>query len=291
MAGLKKIAFLIPFFTLSAFSGCSLRSLALRSTSDLLDRGNAAYYEETDPQFAREALASQLKLLEVLLQTSPQDQRLNRLAAEGFGGYAFLFIEDGEPQRAKGFYLRGRDYALRGLAGRPGLERLAALTPDELDEALRRAFRADVPALFWTAFCWSGYINLSRDSPEAVAELPKAAAIMKRSHELDPEYNFAGADLYFGAYYASRPKLLGGDTGKAKEHFQWAQRLTDGKYLMTYVLEAKTLAVALQDRALFESLLTKVKDAPAGLLPRARLADEVAKLKAAALMEKINDLF
>jgi hypothetical protein len=34
-----------------------------------------------------------------------------------------------------------------------------------------------------------------------------------------------------------------------------------------------------------------VKEAPAGALPEANLADAVAKKKAAALMEKINDYF
>ena len=56
---------------------------------------------------------------------------------------------------------------------------------------------------------------------------------MKRTHELDPDYNFAGSDLFFGVYYASRPKLLGGDPEKAKEHFTMlvglaeADRITD----------------------------------------------------------------
>jgi len=288
MARLKKTAFLIPLFGLCA---CSLNTLALRSTGQILDRGVAAYYEEADPQLAREAMASQLKFVEGLLQSDPRDPRLNRLAAEGFGGYTFLFIEDAQPERAKGLYLRGRDYALRAWSAQPGLADLAAMMPDDLEKALKRANKAEAPALFWAAFCWSGFINLSKDSPEAVAELPKAVAIMTRAHELDPDYDFAGSDLFFGVYYASRPKLLGGDPEKAKEHFKWAERLTGGKYLMTYVLEAKTLAVALQDRALFESLLAKVKDSPAGRLPKARLADEVAKLKAAALLEKINDLF
>ena len=288
MARLKKIAFLIPFFGLCS---CSLNTLALRSTATLMDRGVAAYYEEADPQLAREAMASQLKFVEGLMQSDPKDPRLNRLAAEGFGSYTFLFIEDSQPERAKALYLRGRDYALRSFSARPALAGLAAMMPDDLEKALKSAGKAEAPALFWAALCWSGFINLSKDSPDAVAELPKAAAIMKRSHELDPDYNFAGSDMFFGVYFASRPKLLGGDTAKAQEHFKWAERLTQGKYLMTYVLEAKTLAVALQDRALFESLLAKVKDSPAGRLPNARLADEVAKLKAAALIEKIDDLF
>ncbi len=288
MARLKKIALLLPFF---ALAGCSFNSLALRSTSQLLDRGASAVYDEPDPQFARESMASQLKLIEVLLQNAPQDERLNRLAAEGFGGYAFLFVEDSQPERAKGFYLRGRDYALRSLSRRPGFSKIAASTADELDQALKSAAKADVPALFWAAFCWSSFINLSKDSPEALAQLPQAVAMMQRVHELDPAYYFAGPDLFFGVYFASRPRLLGGDPEQAKARFAAAERITDGKYLMTYVLKAKTLAVALQDRALFESLLAKVRETPAGSLPQARLADEVAKLKAAALLEKANDLF
>ncbi len=281
MARLKKTALLLPFFTLGALSGCSLNTLALRSTTTLMGRGVSAYYDESDPQLAREAMASQLKFIEGLLQSDPKDGRLNLLAAEGFGSYAFLFIEDSQPERAKAFYLRGRDYALRSLGTEPG----------RAEGTLAGRGRADAPALFWAGFCWAGHINLAKDSPEAVVQLPAAVALMKRSHELDPDYNFAGADLFFGVYYASRPKLLGGDTGKAEEHFKWAQRLTGGRYLMSDVLEAKTLAVALQDRARFETLLAKVKEAPAGRLPGARLADEVAKLKAAALMEKIDDLF
>ena len=281
MARLKKTALLLPFFTLAALTGCSLNTLALRSTTTLMGRGVSAYYDESDPQLAREAMASQLKFIEGLLQSDPQDGRLNLLAAEGFGSYAFLFIEDSQPQRAKAFYLRGRDYALRSLD----------TTPERAEGSLAGRGRADAPALFWAAFCWAGHINLAKDSPEAVVGLPAAVALMKRSHELAPDYNFAGSDQFFGVYFASRPRLLGGDTEKAKEHFKWAERLTEGKFLMTYLLEAKTLAVALQDRALFESLLAKVKEAPAGRLPGARLADEVAKLKAAALMEKIDDLF
>jgi hypothetical protein len=289
MARLKNILFLLPLFALSGC--CSIDSLALHSTARLLDRSLGAYYDESDPQFARDAMASQLKLLEVFLQNAPKDERLNRLAAEAFGGYTFLFIEDTQPERAKNFYLRGRNYALRSLSSRPGLKNLAAMTPDDLEKALKGVGKRDARALFWAAFCWSSFINLSKDSPDAIAELPKAVALMNRCRELDPQYNFAGADVFFGVYFASRPKMLGGNTDKAKEYFDQAQHQTDGKYLMTYVLEAKTLAVALQDKAMFESLLGKVKDSEAGRLPGARLADEVAKFKAASLLEKTNDLF
>ena len=45
------------------------------------------------------------------------------------------------------------------------------------------------------------------------------------------------------------------------------------------------------DEELFKRLLTEVLDAPADALPEARLANEVAKRKAKALLEKTDDLF
>lgn len=288
MAVLKKTAFLLCLFGLS---GCSVKGLALRSAGELLQTGTGTFREEPDPQLAKDALGSNLKLVEGLLRSRPGDPRLRLVAAEGFGAYAFLFFEDSEPERAKGFYWRGRDHALAALDGRPGLRGLAALKPDELEKALARADKRDAPALYWAAFCWGGAINLSRDSPDALAELPKAMAIMERVYALDKTFNFAGADLFFAAYYASRPKMLGGDPEKARTHFTWARRIDDGRYLMTDYLEAKTLSVLEQDQDRFEKLLREVAAAPAGRLPGARLADEVAKLKAAALLKRTDELF
>ncbi len=263
----------------------------MNGTADLLESGAPAYYEESDVALARESLGSQLKLLEALLRSRPDDPRLLGLAAEGFAGYAFLFLEDSEPERAKTFYLRARGHALRSLARRKALASLAELGGDALPSTLKAAGPAEAPALFWAAFAWAGYANLSRDDPAAAAGLPKAALLMQRSHELAPEYHFGGSDLFFGVYFASRPKLLGGDPEKAREHFRWAALITKGDYLMAHVLEAKSLAVALQDKDLFRALLAKVKDGAAGTLPGARLADEVAKRKAAALLERIDDYF
>ena len=274
-----------------SLSGCSLNTLALRTTTGLMEKGAAAYHEEPDTQLAKEAIASQLKFVEALLRSEPGNAKLLLLSAEAFAGYTFLYVEDAAPARAKELYVRGRDYGLRALARHPALSGAADQPLEAVEQALAKAEKPDAPALFWSAFAWSGAINLSRDSAAAVADLPKAVAKMKRAWELDKEFHFGGPDLFFGVYYASRPAMLGGDNAKAKTHFEWARRLTAGKYLMAYVLEARYYAVAVQDRELFTALLTRVKDSPAGALPGARLTDEIAKEKAAALLEKADDLF
>lgn len=289
LLAMRKEAALLALLPL--LGACSPDRLALRSTANLLVAGRAAALDEPDWKQAREAMPAQLSLIEGLLVSDPGNRDLRRLAAEGYGGGAFLLLEDEDPARAKSHYLRGRDHALKALEAAPGLKGLAALPPEEFEKALQRAAKADVPELFWAGFSWAGWINLSKDDAAALADLPKAAALMTRSWELDPAFQNAGADLFFGVSYASRPPLLGGNPGKAKTHFEWAHRITKGRYLMAHYLNARWYAVAVQDQELCRQLLKKVLEEPAGRLPGARLADEAAKRKAAAMMERIDDYF
>ncbi|MFQ5445275.1 MAG: TRAP transporter TatT component family protein, partial [Nitrospinales bacterium] len=86
-------------------------------------------------------------------------------------------------------------------------------------------------------------------------------------------------------------KLLGGNPEKSLHHFQEHQKLMENKFLMSYFLQAKTYAVQIQDRELFEKLLKKVLETPSDVLPEQRLANEVAKMKAEKLLERADDLF
>ena len=276
----------------AALAGCSaVNRVAVLSTADILTLGRGATLDEPDYQLARDAMPAQLKLVETLIVSKPDNRDLRRLAAEGFAGGAFLFLEDSDPARAKGLYLRGRDHALAALALKSRFEGLADKPFDAFEAALRSATRDDVPDLFWAGAGWGGYVNLSKDDAAALAELPKVVALMTRVEQLDPSFHFAGADMFFGVYYASRPRILGGDPGKAKAAFEKVHKVTKGKYLMTHVLNARWYAVAVQDRELFKQLLTKVVESPSGQLPESRLTDEAAKMKAGRLLEKIDDYF
>lgn len=277
-------------FLAATLSACSPRIVALRTTASLLDRGSAAFYEEPDPQLAREAMASQLKLLEALLKNEPQNPTLLELSAQGFGGYAFLFIEDDQPDRAREFYLRGRGYALALLARRTSLKGIETMPLSDLQLSLKSATPADVTGLFWSAYNWAGWINLSKESPDAIAGLPKVAAIMRRVQELSPGYYHGGPNLFLGTYYSALPRMMGGDPAKSKQYFDAAVKDDQNHFLIAKVLYAKYYAVAVQNRALFTSLNTEVISST-DVTPNDRLANEVAKLKAQHLLGKINELF
>lgn len=270
--------------------GC-IQTLAIRSVGGILDNGFEAFNEETDLPLAENALGSNLKLLEALIKGDPDNQQLLMLASQGYSAYALAFVEDEDEERAKLFYLRGRDYGLRVLSQNKVFRSAMNGDAATFQQALRSFSKSDVPAVFWTAFGWAGYINLARTDLEAFANLPKVNAMMEFVLQHDPVYYYGGAHLYFGSILGSTPTALGGKPDQAKEHFEKALAENGGKFLMSYVYYAKTYAVQTQDRALFESLLKQVEDASLDILPEARLPNAVAKKKARLLGERINDLF
>lgn len=284
------VTLLLLVLVVLGMQGC-IQTLAIRSVGGILDDGFEVFNEETDLPLAESALGANLKLLEALIKGDPDNRQLLLLASQGYSAYALAFVEDEDEERAKLFYLRGRDYGLRVLSQNKTFR--AAMNGDAaaFQQALHSFSKADVPALFWAAFGWAGYINLARTDLEAFANLPKVDAMMEFVLQHDPAYYYGGAHLYFGSILGSVPAALGGKPERAKEHFEKALAANGGKFLMSYVYYAKTYAVQMQDKPLFESLLKRVEDAPLDILPEARLPNAVAKKKARLLSERINDLF
>ncbi len=85
--------------------------------------------------------------------------------------------------------------------------------------------------------------------------------------------------------------MLGGNPDKSRNHFESALKITEGKFLLISLLYSKTYAVQNQDQELFEIQLKYVLNAPDDIFPEQRLANQIAKKKAAILLGKINELF
>ncbi len=271
-------------------SGC-IQTIAVSTVGEIVDEGFSAFTEESDLEFAEQALPGNLQLLEVMLKNDPDNTRLLRLASEGYSSYALAFLEDKDPERARTFYLRGRDYGLRILRQDPELSAAFDRSADDLKIVLANRGPDDVPGVFWTAFGLGGYIYLSMTDPNALAELGKAQTMMEFVARVDSAFYYGGADVFLGTLDGSRPRMFGGDPDRSRMHFERAIRLTGGAFLMTYVYEAKSVAIQTQDQELFRSLLAKVDSASADILPSARLANAVAKRKAGLLHAKESELF
>lgn len=275
-------------FTLSA---CSINRIAVRRLTPVLQNSADAVYEETDLKIAEQALASNLKLLEGLLKTDPGNEELLLLTVKGFAGYALGFAEDEEPGRARELYKRAQRYGITLLKQNSRFSRNYDNGLEEFSQMLQEMHEKDLPALFWTAFSWAGYLNLSLDDPAAIVELPRVEAIMHRVMELDSTFFYGGAQLFLGSMYGLKPRMLGGNPERAKDYFERNLKLTDGRFLLTYVYLAEYYAAKTLDEKAFDEYLETVLETPVEVLEEMPLLNAIAKKKAHFLMKRKEKLF
>ena len=126
---------------------------------------------------------------------------------------------------------------------------------------------------------------------EALAQLPRVEMMMKRALALDESFHYGGPHLFMGIWYASRPKIAGGNLDTAQYHFQKAMELGQNKFLMTKVYYADLYARKKFDRELFASILQEVLQTPADIDPDLTLANSVARRKAEEMLRTIDDYF
>lgn len=280
--------FLLLFSLIS--SGC-IQTIAVSTVGGIVEDGFAGFTRENDLAFAEQALPGNLKLLEVMLENEPDNEKLLRLLSEGYSSYSLGFVEDVDQDRARNFYLRGRDFGFRVLRQDKQFQRALDGSVDDLRTYFLQLDKDDVPAVFWTAFGWGSYINLSLTDPNAIAALPRVEAMMRFVAEKDSTFYHGGAYLFLGALYGSRSKFLGGDPDLAKQYFEKAIRMTGGKFLMIQVYYARYVAVQTLDEELFDRLLAVVETTSIDVLPDDRLSNAIAKKKAKHLAQRRNELF
>ena len=282
---------LSPILSMLLLSGCGVQTIAIRSTEAVVDYGLEAINEESDLKLAEQSIASNLKLLEGLLKGDPENNHLLLLASRGYGSYALGFVEDDSLERARMFYLRARDYALKILRQDEQFSQVWDKDLESFQQALSAFGADDVPAVFWAANAWGNYIRLNLTDPAAIADLPKVEALLKFVLASEEPYFYGSTHLALGILLASRPKILGGDPEKGREHFERCIEIMKGKFLLAYLYYAKTYAVQTQNKELYVNLLHKVEEASLDVLPEQRLANAIAKQKGRRLMAKLSEYF
>jgi hypothetical protein len=277
--------------TVTLITACSMGQMVVRGSQTILDSGIDSMNRETDLQLARDAMPANLKLIEGMLIEDPENAELRLYAAEGFYGYSFGFIETENPARAKQLYRRCYGHAQLALQ-QVGVDvDPEVATPEAVEAAVGKAGKKAVPALFWTANCLGKWIDLSRDDLALVASLANVAILMQRVLELDNEFYFGGAHIFFGVYYGGRSPMLGGDFARAEAEFQRAAEINDNKLLIVNLLQAEFLDRQRLDQQAFNQRLTAILEAPDDLYPEMALINGIAKQKAALLLDLEGEWF
>lgn len=260
------------------------------SAATLLQEVVKASYKQSDLRVIQQGMPAYLLLMDGMVEAWPENAQLLVNAAQGYASFASAFIEDEDKDYARILYLKATTYALRALAQR-GLKNLRSKPFDAFEADLEKMHIKDVPYLFWAASCWGNWIGANMGSMEALAELPRVEAIMKRVLELDEKFYYGGAHLFMGIWYASQPKAAGGDLDRSYRHFKKALELAQGRFLMAHIYYARYYARKAFDKDLYMEILNTVLKTPADIIPELTLLNTLAHQKAQSMQAEADDFF
>jgi glutaredoxin len=276
--------------SLLLFSCLPNKKWVVGSTAKLLEEVARSSSKQTDLRMIREGMPAFLMLIDGMIEALPENDQLLITAAQSYSSFVSAFLDEKDKEYAKFLLGKARHYALRSLEIR-GFKNPAERPLDDFQKALRRLGKKEVPYLFWSATCWANWINYHLDSMEALSELPRVEWMMKRVLELDEGFYYGGAHLFMGIWFASRPKIAGGDLKKSQDHFLRAIDLGKGKFLMGYVYYAEHYARMAQDKELFTSTLQKVLNTSLDIVPELTLLNTVAQKRARELLHRQDEYF
>ncbi len=279
-------------------AGCAPQTLLLRGVADQLSaQGSAA---EDDLGLAREASAFYLKLSESVLIQTPGHLALAAAVAGGYTQYAYAFVEFEaeriEPQDAKAarlmreraarLYARANRHAMAALEQQsPGLRRALAAPGNPTPSLALRLPADQVAVAYWAAASWGAHIALSKDQPDAVADLPQAIRLAAMAWACDPDFGDGALATLMGQFELARP---GGSRQQALAYFEQAVAAGGGRNAGPYVAQAEALALPAGDRPAFEGLLRSALQIAA---TNRSLANEVMRVRAQWLLDTADDRF
>lgn len=272
---------------LAHLAGCAA---LMRGASDrLADNLGRAVTDSDDPATVRDGLPAYLLLLDGLLKGDPDNAGLLLAAAELNGAYAGNFAA--QPERAARMSAKALDYARRAVC----LERapLCKVLLGDIPSFQALAGRLDANDLdlaYGLAAAWTGYLQNHREDWEAIADLPKVEALLRRVVELDPGHARGQAFVYLGALNSLRPAAVGGEPERGRAYFERAIELSAGRNLYAKVMMAEFYARLVFDRPLHDGLLTQVLGADP-IAEGFTLANSLAQERARQLLASADDYF
>ncbi|MCH6255477.1 TRAP transporter TatT component family protein [Puniceicoccaceae bacterium K14] len=284
-------------------NGCSVKKMAMNQIGDALSGGGTVFSGDEDPELVRDALPFSLKLMESVLEGTPEHVGLLTSLTSGFTqyGYGFLQLEADEiededydkavaiRERSLKFYLRAYAYGLRGLEA--SYRGFGEQFEEDREKALDRLKKKDVELLYWTGLSLGAAVSISLDNPELVSKLALVESIMEKCLELDPEFDSGSIHSFFITYEMSRLNGVGDPIERATYHFEEANRLSGGHMVSIYVAYAESVLVEQQDKEAFIELLEKALSVDVDARPDWRLTNELYKRRAKWLLTRLDWLF
>ena len=249
---LKAVSLLVSS---TALGGCTI--IVSSAATGLADNLSEAIVNQDDPELVRAGAPSYLLLLDSFVEGNPNDPDILAAAATLYATYGAVFANN--EIRASRLTKRARRYALTAMCesyspacGWPDA------TYDEFVATLSGIRPKKAEFLYVYGFASLAYLRAHSSDVNSIAELPQIEALLNHYLDISGDAVNSSAYTYMGILLTLRPPAAGGEPERAREYFEKAIALTDGKDLGAKVELARNYAKKLYDREMHDRLLNEV---------------------------------
>ena len=262
---------------------CGLSSCASLITGTVIKPAVGNLQQQQDLDLVCEGAPAYLLMLDSMLVSSPENQDLLQIATQSYSAYAAALEEcGGSDQRMDAMAAKAKVYGQNLLRPLLPIDRKG----DEVgfDKNLAKLSASDVPEVFWGASGWLTWVLRQKGSAESIADIVPIEKIMARLLELDETFQNGSIHLFFGAYYAAKPEMLGGRPDLSASHFDKALTISKRRFLLIQTTYAATLARTTMNQDLHDRLLHEVLAFPLDSAPEFGLSNRIAVSRAKKLL-------
>ncbi len=240
------------FFALFSVLGCSLLEKAsIRHAASLLHQVSSELEKEGSWERFKSSTPSQIHLVESLLALDESNRDfleilLKAYAGEGFIVYETELLEENLLKKkgnssdkaifnySRSLYYAFKIFELEGITYPQLLEEFKI--KGNVNSLMEKVFSSKEPQRLETALfmsqAFAGLVNLQRDNLRLVAQLPLVKSMFDWVCQKNMDINFGACYLFYGAYEAKRPKMLGGNLEKGRKYFLQAIEKWPENYLL-----------------------------------------------------------
>jgi len=271
----------------AALSGCTV--IVSSAATGLADNLSLAILDQDDPELVRAGAPSYLLLLDSFVGGSPNNPDILAAAATLYATYGAVFA--GNEIRASRLTKRARRYALAAMCesyspacGWPDA------TYNEFVASLDGIRPKKAEFLFTYGFASLAYLRAHSSDVNSLAELPQMEALFSHYLDISGDAVNGSAYTYMGILLTLRPPAAGGEPERAREYFEKAIALSNGKDLGAKVEFARNYAKKLYEREMHDQLLNEVMSADP-YQTGFTLGNVLAQEDAAAMLAEADDYF
>ena len=284
-------------YTLIQYSLVGVLLLSLTACGSLISSAKKEFAEDLsatilahdEPETVRQAIPTYLILVSSMIRGDQENVDLLISGSRLYGSYASVFVE--ETDRKLILAKRSFDYAEQAVCLKlPQACAAKTMSYHKFEQTIKAFQKEDAAMLFAYGAAWLGLIQANRADWNAVAELPKAKAIIEKVLKLDERISNGDAHLYMGVMESLLPPAMGGKPDIAKKHFERALVISKRKNLMALLMYAEKYARLLFNRKLHDSLLKELLAVDVRK-SKTLLIDTIARAKAKKLLANADDFF